>query len=235
MAGRKLVAEFSCRIKSIQPLTDSVSQLLVQAENSALPAYEAGQYMNVLHDDQSISPLSIAGAPRADNLMEFHLAHPAHNLPALDLLRQAREKKIWRMEGPFGKCTADRLRADRPVILVARGTGFAPVKAVIEAMMRLPVYPPLSFYWSAARRADFYMVNLLTQWSRQVPDFAYTLVDQDTETARPAMLIQKILQDHPDFSHKQVYASGSSQFIYAVFPELHFRGLQTEFFFSDVF
>ena len=226
--------EYSFRVTHIQPLAGHVAQILLRPIHFPSISYEAGQYVHVLHQDQSISPLSIACAPNDKSILEFHLFHPAQNLLAQDLMRLAREENIWRMTGPFGRCTISQLHHDRPIIFLARGTGFAPVKAMIEAFTRLPLYPAISFYWSVSQRSHLYMNELLEKWMIQIPDFSYTPVCMDQDAANPVALLETVLRDHPDISRYQVYASGSQPFVYALFSELHYRGLEMEFFYSDV-
>jgi CDP-4-dehydro-6-deoxyglucose reductase len=225
--------EFSNRVTQIRPLTDFTSQVLLRPMQFPALSYQAGQYVNVLHQDQRISPMSIACAPNDLSVLEFHVAHPPGNLLAHDLMRIAREEQIWRLTGPFGSCTVNRMHSDRPIIFLARGTGLAPVKALIEAFIRLPLYPAISFYWSVSRQSYLYMTDLLEKWRLQIPDFIYTPVVLDQETAVPRALLETVLRDHPDLSTYQVYASGSSAFVYAVFPELHYCGLETAYFYSD--
>lgn len=190
--------------------------------------------MNILHEDETVSPLSIACAPNDNSQLEFHLFHPPQNLAAQDLMRIAREQKIWRMTGPYGNCMVSRLDTERPVIFVARGTGFASVKAMIEGIIRLPLYPAISFYWSVPQQAYFYMNGLLEEWLALIPDFSYTPIALDKEAAMPRVLLQTILRDHKDLSALQVYASGSPSFVFSVFSELHFHGLERKDFYSDV-
>ncbi len=226
--------EFSFHVTAINKLTDQISQILLKPTSFPSLSYQAGQYVNVLHQDQAVSPLSIACAPNPESTLEFHLFHPPKNLLAQDLMRIAQQEKIWRLTGPYGRCTIERIHTDKPIIFLARGTGFAPVKAVIEALMKVPLYPPMTLYWSAAQSSYLYLTDLLEKWKTVVPDFAYFPVCLDAHAATPAGLLETVLKNHPDIAKYQIYASGSQAFVYNLFAELHYHGVEMEYFYSDV-
>ncbi len=93
---------FSCPVAQIHHLNDYVSQIFLQAINPAEFSYEAGQYVNILHPNHVISPLSIACAPHEKQMLEFHLFHPPENHQAQDLLHLAHQKQGWQISGPYG-------------------------------------------------------------------------------------------------------------------------------------
>lgn len=223
------------RVKHIQPLVGQTSQIFLKAINDSGLDFAAGQYVNILHQDQSVSPLSIACAPNNKNELEFHLFHPLQHQPAQDLLRMAVQEKAWTIMGPFGNCTDHSLSKENPVIFIARGTGFAPVKAIIEALSQ-STHPLMHFYWSVPDRGNFYLENLLAEWTANIAGFKFTPIFADKDAASPDSLCEKILLDHQkDISSCQIYVSGSLPFVQAVYWALQPFGLQREFFYSDVF
>jgi len=222
-------------VSSIQQLAGHVSQIFLRAITLPPLSYAAGQYVNVMHHNQSASPLSIACAPHVDGVLEFHLFHPPENHQAEDLMRLAQNEKKWRITGPFGTCTAACLDLNMPVIFIARGTGFAPIKAVIEDLAWSWHYPPLHFYWSMPDLDHFYLMDLLEKWSAELPGFSFTPVFQDRDSEKPDSLLEILLRGHLDFSTYQVYSSGSPRFVSAVCSEMRAHGLQKEFFYSDVY
>jgi CDP-4-dehydro-6-deoxyglucose reductase len=128
-------------------LTPTVSQLFFKARRDFF-SYEAGQYLEVVQQDGTFIPLSIANAPLNCAQIEIHLAHPNNNLPAQKILRTIAEDAVLTFRGPFGVCTKNKLDVMRPIIFIVRETGFAPVQAILESFSHDAVYPPMYLYWS---------------------------------------------------------------------------------------
>lgn len=218
--------EFFYQVLQITSLTPHVSQILLTPNQMAL-AYVAGQYANVLHQRDQVSPLSIACAPNKQPMLEFHLYHPIENHKAQDLLRMISSENGLRLTGPFGNCTVNQLKLDQPIIFLAYGTGFAPIKAIIEEIARAKQSPPMHFYWCVANPTDLYMSALVEAWSAHFSTFVFTPV------FLPELSKEIVLSDHPDLSAYQVYASGPRALIAAAFDAFQKQGLERSKFFSD--
>lgn len=230
---------FTYRITEVIPIAEHATQIFLQPIDATSFSYEAGQYVEIIHH-QHASPLSIACAPNEKNILEFHLFHPVKNPVARALLSIAHEKKIWTLQGPFGNCTLRRLSAEKPIIFLAQGTGFAPIKAIFEALLTSSLaFPAIHFYWSVANRQDIYLSDLLTSWQKQIANFTYTPVltsgFSEKEKMNIHLLRDTILRDHPMMSDYQVYASGPKPLMQTTFLTFAQHGLQREFFYSDVF
>lgn len=236
----KLPNEFLYHVAEVQPFTEHVSQIFLQPMSESVLAYEAGQYVQVIHHDLSLSPLSIACAPIANHTLEFHLFHPAAGKPKAQALQQlAYHKNEWRLSGPFGTCTVSRLHPTMPIIFLAHRTGFAPIKAIIEMLSQSSHCPPIHLYWGVNTRHDLYLTALVEKWATQLTDFVFTPVfikevDEHGQI-HPHLLQETMLRDHDDFSRYQVYVSGPESLVRAVFLGGKQKGLQREFFYSDVF
>lgn len=215
-------------------LTASIAQIFLCCVGSQPLVYEAGQYIKIVHAGLSTYPFSIASAPHVP--FELHLHHPKENIIAREILQQITEQKQLTIRGPYGSCTASRIALSRPVIFLARGTGFAPIKAVIEALIDRPDCPPIHLYWSAAGWQELYMRELVEVWVKTHSNFNYTavLTREYIESVRFGSAAQIILQDYPDLSGYQVYASGPQAMIYPALYAFQQHGLAREWFYSDV-
>lgn len=209
---------FSYRVTCIETVAAAVSRILLLPDNNVL-AYQAGQYVFVQHGDNNESPLSIACAPRADGMLEFHLFHPDSNSNALALLRLAQETKSWTLRGPFGGCTWAHLQADLPVIFLAQGTGFAPIKAMLEAA---PPKADMAFYWYMPEEKDFYLLNTI----------ADVLVPR--LFSGESMMLRSLLSAHTAISQLQIYAVASARTVSHMFTVLQAAGLSRAQFHSDM-
>lgn len=229
----KLPNVFTYQVIDMQAVTSSVTQLFLSPIHSPHLTYQAGQYIHALHADGSASPLSIASAPLETGVLEFHLYHSEQNQKAWELLRMAQEDKKWTIQGPFGHCTIDRLDPEKPQIMFARGTGFAPIKAVMEAWLQRPFIPSVHFYWSVLAEQDLYLMSLIEEWISIIKHFIFIPVF--TQDVGSHVLPDRILEDHPNLSEYQVYASGPRPLIKTAFTDFVEKGrLCAGHFYSDV-
>lgn len=223
---------FVYQVISIDSLSHSVAQIFLKPLIQPALSYRAGQYVHVLHASGESSPLSIACASNAADTLEFHLFHAPYNQKANDLLRIAVQEKKWQLIGPEGFCTVDKIRVDKPIIFLARGTGFAPIKAVIEGLLLAPIHAPITFYWSVKTENDLYLIHLVEKWVADIPHF--TFIPVFTQETGSHVLPRLILQDHPSLSSYQVYASGPQPLITTAFSDFVRAGLNPHFFYSDL-
>lgn len=215
------------QVINVQLLTEHVSQIFLQPSHSVKLVYVAGQYIEVIHEHHAPSPLSIACIPNPAGILEFHLFHPHENRRAHDLLQMAQEDKRWHLSGPFGHSTVAQLQKNKPIIFLASGTGFAPIKAVIEALIASESCPMMQLYWSLRTPKESYLTPLIEQW--QLP-FTPVYTKKMGIDAAP----QAILSDHPDLSSYQIYASGPRPLIHTALSLFLQHGLKREWFYSDM-
>jgi CDP-4-dehydro-6-deoxyglucose reductase len=151
-----------------------------------------------------------------------------------------KERDILRCEGPFGSFY---LREDsaKPIVLLASGTGFAPIKALIEQLRFKGSERPVTLYWGGRRPADLYLHDWALQQAAEMPGLTYVPVvsnalPEDGWTGRTGFVHQAVLDDFADLSGHQVYACGapivveSAQAAYTAR-----RGLPAEEFYADAF
>lgn len=210
-----------------ESFSQNITQIILQAPDKVHLHYQAGQYVKVLHENDLVSPMSIACAPFDLSVIELHLFHPQQNLSAHNLLRLVKEKKQLVLQGPYGKCTAARFSLDKPIIFIARNTGFAPIKAIMEEFLQIRNLPDIYFYWCANDSAELYLESLVSSWAREMKNFHYTPVfNASVETF--------IFKNHPDLSNYQTYvveAYDVTTRLLAIFMQ---HGLTKENFYSDI-
>jgi CDP-4-dehydro-6-deoxyglucose reductase, E3 len=171
-----------------------------------------GQYLDVLLDEGRRRPFSIANHPQVDGSIELHVRHVAgggFTSWAHDMLRQG---DALRIEGPLGTFVP-REDSERPMVFMAGGTGFAPVKAIVEHFMALGTRRPMRVYWGARSAADLYLRELAAGWAGIAHDLVFQAVISDPEQAlasgvRMGLVHEAVLEDQPDLSGYDVYMSG---------------------------
>lgn len=221
---------FSYSVIQHRLLTDNISQIFLQATQDHSFLYEAGQYINVIHSHGEQSPLSIACAPN-HHALEFHLFHPVENTKAQELLQWAQRNQTWTFTGPFGACTLKQIHPAKSLIFIADGTGFAPIKAMIESLLTFSC--PMHLYWSMPKQEDFYLPELILQWKKILPHFKFTPIIVEANE-KLVHVHDIILQDYADLSQHQVYASGPKRLIQTAFHAFQQQGLPQAFFYSDM-
>jgi CDP-4-dehydro-6-deoxyglucose reductase len=213
-----------------QLLTRHILQLILKSENKF--DFEAGQYINVIHKDKSESPLSIACAPQRSGHIELHLSHPPGNSSAHEILKMLKQDASLEISAPLGNCTPARFHKDLPIIFFVRGTGFAPVKAMLEFMAETGRDQAMHLYWGAAQE-DFYMPDKIREWETIFSDFRVTQIIG--RSAEQHKLQHQIISDYPDLSGHQLYASGPFEMVRHGLDAFTQAGLQREYFYSDLF
>ena len=130
--------------------------------------------------------------------------------------------------------------ATNPLCL-ASGTGFAPIKALVERMQQTGNTRPVVLYWGGRRPSDLYMDELARQWADSLPDFRYVPVvsdalPEDDWHGRSGFVHQAVLEDFPDLSDYQVYACGTPVMVEAARRDFTRQaGLPDNEFYADAF
>jgi CDP-4-dehydro-6-deoxyglucose reductase len=196
-----------------------------------------GQYLDVLLENGKRRPFSIANRPQPDGTIELHVRHVAgggftswvdDGLEVGDRLR---------VEGPLGTFVP-REDSERPMIFMAGGTGFAPVKAIVEHFIALGTRRRMQLYWGARSAADLYLRALAEHWARDVPNLAFHAVVSDPEQAaglRTGLVHEAVLEDQPDLSGHDLYMSGPPAMIDAGHQLFLDAGLPEERLYYDSF
>jgi CDP-4-dehydro-6-deoxyglucose reductase len=208
--------------------------------NEAL-AYRAGQYIEFMLKDGKRRSYSMANAPSSlDSPLTLHIRYMAGGLFTEHVFNAMKERDILRFEGPLGTFFL-REESDKPIVLLASGTGFAPVKALVEHMIHLQSTRPVSLYWGGRRPHDLYMDALCREWAATLPNFRYVPVisdalPEDDWQGRGGFVHAAVMQDLPDLSGYQVYACGAPVMVDAARRDyVEQAGLPADEFFADAF
>ncbi|MGE0310386.1 MAG: CDP-6-deoxy-delta-3,4-glucoseen reductase [Lautropia sp.] len=219
------IRKLPCRVQAIENLAPDVRLLRLQLPGSERFQYLAGQYVDLLLKDGNRRSYSMAAAPDTIDGVELHVRHiPGGRFT--DALFGATEpalkvRDILRLEGPLGTFFL-REDSDKPIVLLASGTGFAPIKALVE-QARLKAertrsgggrMRPMTLYWGGRRPHDLYMDALCRQWASEIEGFRYVPVvsdalPEDDWHGRTGFVHRAVLEDLPDLSGYQVYACGA--------------------------
>jgi CDP-4-dehydro-6-deoxyglucose reductase len=200
-----------CRVQKLERLADDVMALHLKLPANEKLVFLAGQFIEFLLKDGTRRSFSMANAPHDAELLQLHVRHVAGGQFTDHVFAKMKERDILRFEGPLGTFF---LREDsvKPIVFVASGTGFAPIKSIIEAALKKGSARPMTLYWGGRRPKDLYMNALAEGWAAQgllkyVPVVSEA-VPEDAWAGRSGFVHRAVMEDFPDLSGHQVYACG---------------------------
>ncbi len=242
-AGEFPVRKMPTRVISIERPAPDVAILRMQLPANDPLRYHAGQYIEFLLKDGARRSYSMASAPHTQGdkpSVELHIRHMPGGRFTEHVFGAMKERDILRAEGPFGSFF---LREDstKPIVLLASGTGFAPIKAIIEHLKFKASGRPAVLYWGCRSRADLYLDDWVRQTAAEMPTLRYVPVlsepkPEDGWTGRTGLVHQAVMADLPDLSGHQVYACGAPIMVESAQRDFVARcGLPAEEFYADAF
>ena len=235
------IKKMPTRVNLLEKKSADVMLLRLQLPANDSFSYHAGQYVEFILRDGARRSYSMANAPHTLAAgLELHIRHMPGGKFTDHVFKIMKEKEILRIEGPFGSFY---LREDsaKPIILLASGTGFAPIKAVLEHMQFKGITRPATLYWGGRRPADLYLDDWVQAQLAAMPNLHYVPVvsdalPEDGWTGRTGFVHQAVLQDLPDLSGHQVYACGAPIVVDSARAAYTGQaGLPEEEFFADSF
>jgi CDP-4-dehydro-6-deoxyglucose reductase, E3 len=215
-AGEFPILKMPGRVLSLERPAADVAIVRVQLPANQNFQFHAGQYIEFILRDGARRSYSMANAPHAlgtPPAIELHIRHMPGGKFTDHVFGAMKEKDIVRMEGPFGSFFL-RESSDKPMVLLASGTGFAPIKALVERLEHLGSTRPAVLYWGARRRGDLYLHHWAEAAAARLPWLRYVPVlsdatPEDAWTGRTGFVHQAVMADLPDLSGHQVYACGA--------------------------
>ena len=227
------------RVERIEECAPDVRRLFLRLPRDKRLPFLAGQYIDFLLRGGQRRSFSLANAPHDDELLELHIRHLAGGVFSGHVFNDMREGALLRFEGPLGNFFL-REDSDRPMILMGGGTGFAPIKGIVEHALTIGVNRPMHIYWGARARPDLYLDALPRAWAEQHPHITYTPVlsepaASDGWTGATGFVHQQVVSDHPDLGGFDVYMSGPPPMINAARSAFTDAGLPTDRLYYDSF
>ncbi len=232
------VEQYPVRVVGLDKLAPDVMRVYLKLPESTRMQFFAGQYIDILLRDGRRRSFSLANAPHDDDLIELHIRYIDGGEFTDHVFRDMQEKEMLRIEGPLGGFYL-REESLRPIIFVAGGTGFAPIKGIIEHAMAEKITRPMFLYWGARAEIDLYLNEMPQAWAeRGVLNYVPVLSDAneaDGWQGRHGYVHQAVLDDFPDLSGYDVYAGGPPVMVAAAREAFCAQGLSEENFFYDAF
>jgi CDP-4-dehydro-6-deoxyglucose reductase, E3 len=220
-----------CRIAKLTRLAPDVMQVLLRLPAVEPLTFKAGQYLDVLLEGGRRRSFSIASPPHDSGLIELHVRRVPGGGFTDAVFERLREGSLLKIEGPIGQFVYRE--AAEPALMIAGGTGFAPIKAMLRQVLERGPARDIHFYWGARQPVDLYEEDLVMEWARQFPRLRFTAVLSEASAAggthrRLGWVHETVLADHPSLSSFDVYAAGPPAMIEAIRASFPARGVSED-------
>lgn len=218
------------QLKEIQPLTNTIVRVVL--EPAEYQDYQAGQYLQLKTGD-NLAYFSIANAPLGSRLYELHIRHEKKHQSSQNLLAYLQTDAELALNLPLGQAHIGVFDPLKPFIFIAGGTGFAPIKAIIEYLLHRDDQRSFECYWLTKMRSDLYWQPQLLEWQHQVAKFKYLslVAGESTEV----MLAEIYRRHQPELNSFQFVVSGAFDMVYRCRDQLLAWGVEAKSIFSDAF
>ncbi len=208
-----IIKTLPCRVEKLERRADDVMVVKIKLPAAERLQFLAGQYLDFLLRDGKSRSYSLANPPHDDALLELHIRHVPGGVFSDQVFSSMKERDILRLKGPLGSFFI-REDSDKPMIFVAGGTGFAPIKGMLEHAFAEHTERELILYWGVRSLKDLYLAELPLQWQKERPNFSFIPVlsepaPTDQWQGRTGHVHQAVLADFADLSGYQVYACGA--------------------------
>lgn len=238
------VKTLPCRVNKLERVAPNVMVISLKLPTNERLQFLAGQYIDIFMKNGKCRSFSLANAPHDDELLQLHVRNYPGGTFAEHVFTHMKERDILRFEGPLGTFFL-REDSDKPIIFVASGTGFAPVKSILEHIFYVRNLRgserQMVLYWGNRTKADLYMADLAGSWQEEHDNFTFIPVlsealPADNWNGRTGLVHQAVLQDFDDLAGYQVYACGAPAMVEAAHMDFtRLRRLPEDEFFSDAF
>lgn len=239
-AAKEIVVKtLPSRVIHMEKLSDDVMMLHLKLPASERLQFLAGQYINILLKDGRYRSFSLANSPGHDEFLELHIRKVAGGDFTEHVFTTMQPKDLLRIKGPLGNFYL-REASDRPIIMMAGGTGFAPAKGMIEQAIESERKEPIMLYWGVRSKTDLYQAGLAQAWADAHDNIQFIPVlseptDEDQWTGRTGYVHEAVLTDHQDLSGHDVYMCGPPPMILAARDLFLAQGLPEDHLYYDSF
>ncbi len=228
-----------CQVQQVTLLTDDIYrvQLLLREPLQFL----AGQYLELLLDEQTAVPYTIASAPGQLPQLELQIQDQGADSLSSRVIELFKTQPQVRVRLPLGDCYLDQPPSDpnQPIILIAAGTGFAQMKALIEHALAQKMSNSLHLYWGVREAEHLYGHELIEQWCQQYAQFHFHPVVSDPLgddwSGRIGLVHESVMEDFARLDDALIYVCGSPPMVYAVEDDFRLRGMGDGQMKSDVY
>lgn len=238
-AGDIPIKNLPARVQDFEPLTHDIMRVRLQLPASERLQFLAGQYIEILLKDGRRRGFSIANPPHDDAFIELHIRLVPGGEFTHYVFEELKPKTLLRIEGPLGSYFI-REDSPRPAILMGGGTGFAPIKGMLEHAFHVGSTRPLHLFWGVRTRQDLYMQDLIAGWVAAHPNFRYTPVLSEPTAAdawdgETGTVVAAVERAYAELAPFDIYMSGPPPMCDAARERFLLHGVPIGQMYSDAF
>lgn len=173
------VPETKLTVTGIQSFNDAAFELVVEADKDSSVSFLPGQYVNLqVPGTEQHRSYSFSSAPNDDEL-RFLIKHVPKGLMS-EWLAIAQVNDVLESKGPLGSFY---LRAvERPLLLLAGGTGLAPILSILEVLAQQKCTQPIHLVYGVTTDADLILVDRLEAYTQRLERFSFSTCVADTSS-----------------------------------------------------
>lgn len=223
-----------CQIHQITSLTPFVYKVLLKPSKNI--DFIPGQYLNFVMSEEDKRPFSIASAPGAE-FIELQIGAFGEDSYAMQVIEKIKSSSSVTIEMPLGNAYL-RTESDRPLILLAGGTGFSYIKSMFEYLVASQSDRPITIYWGLREPNACYELAETQTLISQLPAAKFIPVVEhpdDNWTGKVGLVHQVAMQDIDAFDQYDIYLAGRFDMVGAVRDDLVNKGAKLEYMFADAF
>jgi CDP-4-dehydro-6-deoxyglucose reductase len=234
------IRKLPARVLEKTLLAENVVRLQLRLPAGQRLQFLAGQYIDVLLSEGKRRAFSIASCPSLENEIELHIRHVEGGDFTSHVFNELNERDILRLEGPQGNFFVRNDRLERPIIMMGGGTGFAPLKSMIENLIEQGDRRQIHLYWGARKPSELYLDALPAKWAQDHDHIHYRKAisePQGNETGAyfRGFVHEAVIADHGDLSGFDVYMSGPPAMIEVAKRQFIEHGVPEDRLFYDSF
>lgn len=225
------------KVDELEQLAHDVMRVYLKLPDNQRLQFLAGQYIDFLLEDGRRRAFSIANAPHDDQRIELHIRFVAGGEFTEYVFDGMKPGDIHRVQAPLGGFYL-REASPRPLIFMAGGTGFAPLKGIIEHALHTGDQRPIHLFWGVRAKRDIYLDELARDWAEKYPQLQFTPVlsePDDDWDGEKGWVHEAVLRHYPEMSPYDLYMSGPPAMIFAARDAFLAAGLSLDHMYSDVF
>lgn len=228
------------QVVSVEPLVAEVYKVILRRPVEIETfGFHAGQYLELVVDENLKVPYSIASSPHQDEL-ELHVMHQGAGTLSDRVIQMFRQQSTVRVRLAMGECMLlpTELAADESVLLLAAGTCFGQMKAMIEHALAAGLNQPIHLYWGVRQSEQLYLRELAESWAATHPQVHFVPVVSEPEegwSGRTGFVHKAVLEDFSSLDKFQVFVCGPPQMVYAAEDDFIAKGMRPGAIHSDVF
>jgi len=207
------VRKMPARVIEKTLMAPDVMRIRLKLPSAQRLQFLAGQYLEIMAPEGKRRAFSIASPPQSEDVVELHIRHVEGGGYTSWVFDELKVRDILRFEAPLGTFFVRNDKTERPLLMVGGGTGFAPLKSMIECLLSDGDKRPLHLFWGAETQAELYMHEQVQQWEHDNEHIVYTsalseATSSEAKDAFPGLVHEAVLDAYPDLSAFDIYISG---------------------------